>query len=204
MLSSRQKPKPEPKTAQLGLRQPLTQLLRQVVSWYAVGWAVFSTFQDRGGEAVERWTVLQYVYFATVTATTVGYGDLSPQTDAAKVASARGAPPPSTSRSLPRHCGSCPTATAHRILTTHTRAPAPRFTLTADWPLTTADWPLLARALRTPPPLPALHDWLRGGRHRHGGCSACSALARCAARAARAVCVLRAASRHRHGGVYHN
>jgi hypothetical protein len=59
-----------------------------VVSWYAVGWAVYYALQYSGGEAVEQWTALQYLYFATATATTVGYGDLSPQTDAAKVASA--------------------------------------------------------------------------------------------------------------------
>lgn len=34
---------------------------------------------------VERWTVIDALYFCVVTLTTVGYGDLAPQTDAGKL-----------------------------------------------------------------------------------------------------------------------
>ena len=51
-----------------------------IVTYYAVGGLVF--------DELEGWPLLETTYFLTVTITTVGYGDIAPQTAAGKVLAA--------------------------------------------------------------------------------------------------------------------
>lgn len=48
-----------------------------LVSYYAIGGIAF--------DELEGWPLLDTVYFLTVTITTVGYGDICPETDAGKI-----------------------------------------------------------------------------------------------------------------------
>ncbi len=49
-----------------------------VLSWMAIGTVVF--------HHLEKWDWIQSAYFSVVTLTTVGYGDLHPTTDTARLA----------------------------------------------------------------------------------------------------------------------
>ena len=59
------------------LRQDITMLITAVFSLLTLGAVVFSVS--------EGWNLLDSFYFATMTATTVGYGDFVPTTHASKV-----------------------------------------------------------------------------------------------------------------------
>ena len=59
------------------LRQDLILLISAVLAVLVVGAGVFSYLED--------WSIIDAFYFVTMTATTVGYGDLTPTTPVSKV-----------------------------------------------------------------------------------------------------------------------
>ncbi|HEY5729981.1 MAG TPA: potassium channel family protein [Anaerolineales bacterium] len=54
---------------------------RALFIWVVIVIAIGTTFYAR----VEGWRVLDALYFTIITLTTIGYGDLTPQTDAGKI-----------------------------------------------------------------------------------------------------------------------
>jgi len=54
---------------------------RALFIWVVLVIAIGTTFYAR----VEHWRVLDALYFTIITLTTVGYGDLTPQTDSGKI-----------------------------------------------------------------------------------------------------------------------
>lgn len=54
---------------------------RALFVWVVIVIAIGTTFYVR----VEHWRVLDAMYFTIITLTTIGYGDLTPQTDAGKI-----------------------------------------------------------------------------------------------------------------------